>query len=454
MLDTLENLTSLLSLHGAQRLYAKVLSENDNSKNQVYLGGGFSSLNLIPHSEIKPDANDIAGSIRDRAKADVRFFWLDEEGLYPAPNAQLILYPKYPEVRMSGFLKGCSKAPSELMRQRIGGRILFFGVTQNEKIIGYVSAPEAHLSKEFTAREFSKTGVFSDLTSQLKKGEDSKQSLLRKLQDIVDKGWIPSQRLSASGTPKPYSAPNGGGYTLESMLGVIPNGFAAPDYLGWDIKQYSVNSLEKNNAKTPVTIFTPEPTEGIYTTSGVEKFIRRYGYPDVKGKKGRFNFGGIYKNGAEYNHRTHLTLDIIGYDRTTQKITDMNGRVALLHRNGELAASWPFSKLMNHWRTKHSKAAYIPSIKRVSPIEYRYGSCISLYQGTDFLLFLERLSAGDIYLDPALKLEIDDNGKTKIKRRNQFRINHSFLPQLYDKKELIDLLRTKRQDKKRETHDR
>ena len=81
------------------------------------------------------------------------------------------------------------------------------------------------------------------------------------------------------------------------MLGIKPNAFAAPDYLGWEVKQYSVSNLEKNNAKTPVTVFTPEPTEGVYTASGVEEFIRRYGYPDLNGKEGRLNFGGVYKNG-------------------------------------------------------------------------------------------------------------------------------------------------------------
>ena len=75
----------------------------------------------------------MAGSVRDRAKADVRFFWLDEEVLHPAPNAQLILYPKYPEVRMSGFLMGCSKAPSELMRQRLEGEFCFSALRKMKK---------------------------------------------------------------------------------------------------------------------------------------------------------------------------------------------------------------------------------------------------------------------------------------------------------------------------------
>ena len=439
MPDNLKNLAAMMVMQGVDKLYAKILSNNDNSKNQVYLGGGFSALNLLPHHEIETDNSNFAGSVRDRAKAGIDFFWLGKNGIHKAPKAQLILYPKFPEVRMSGLLMGCTEAPSALMRQRLEGRILFFGVAEYEKIIGYVSAPDVALTKEFLSLEFSKTGVFSDLTSLLAAGDNSKQNLLNRLEEINRLGWVPSQKLSALGVSEPYSAPNGGGYTLEALLGIKPNAFAAPDYLGWEVKQYSVSNLEKNNAKTPVTVFTPEPTEGVYTASGVEEFIRRYGYPDLNGKEGRLNFGGVYKNGAEYNHRTHLTLNIEGYDSNKQKITDMNGRVELIHRNGELAAAWPFLKLISHWKTKHSKAAYVPSIKKASPIEYRYGSCISLYQGTDFLLFLKSLSAGDIYIDPALKLETDKFGGTKVKRRNQFRISHKSLPKLYEDCEVIKI---------------
>lgn len=149
------------------------------------------------------------------------------------------------------------------------------------------------------------------------------------------------------------------------------------------------------------------------------------------------NFGGIYKNAAGYHHDTQLTLNIDGYDRAGQKITDMNGKVSLVHTSGELAAAWSFSKLIDRWTTKHSKAAYIPSIKRKSPLAYKYGSSINLHQETDFLFFLEQLSAGYIYLDPALKLETDKTGKINIKRRNQFRINHKYLPKLYAKEEQI-----------------
>ena len=50
---TLEALLGVLGQHGASRVYVKALSPNDNSKNQIYLGGDFSALNIIPVEDWK-----------------------------------------------------------------------------------------------------------------------------------------------------------------------------------------------------------------------------------------------------------------------------------------------------------------------------------------------------------------------------------------------------------------
>ena len=213
----------------------------------------------MPHHEIETDNSNLAGSVRDRAKAGIDFFWLGENGLHKAPKAQLILYPKYPEVRMSGFLMGCSEAPSGLMRQRLEGRVLFFGVTVDERIVGYVSPPEAELTNEFLAFNYQTTGVFSDRPIYCLQQTTPEKSCWTNY--VTYQRWVDTVSCLSSGL-EPYRAPNGGGYTLEAMLGITPNGFAEPDFMGWEVKQYSVNNFEKFVAKTPVTIFTPEPTGG------------------------------------------------------------------------------------------------------------------------------------------------------------------------------------------------
>ena len=133
----LTQLKKVFSSHGCNKIYSKNLSPNDNSKNQVYFGGNFEVLNILPITEITTEPQGIWE--KERFKAKINFYWLNEDGLLiKAPKSQLILYPKYPEVRFSGFLQGSKGAPSELMRSRLSGRILFLSVSNDGNVLGYV----------------------------------------------------------------------------------------------------------------------------------------------------------------------------------------------------------------------------------------------------------------------------------------------------------------------------
>ncbi|MDP1539904.1 MAG: hypothetical protein Q8L72_04530 [Moraxellaceae bacterium] len=113
MLQTLDDLLLKLSLLGVQQVLCKPLAENDNSKQQIYLGGSFDVLQMLPFEQVKPYNTGKVPNF----KASLHFYWLDGDGKsHLAPHTQLILYPKYPEVRLSGFLRGCTAAPNELMR--------------------------------------------------------------------------------------------------------------------------------------------------------------------------------------------------------------------------------------------------------------------------------------------------------------------------------------------------
>ena len=122
---TLDSLIELFTSAGCNQVLAKRLAANDNSKNQVFVGGSFEVLNQIPFGTISLDSSKKAGSKKDRLKAPLRFAWLTEDGHeHLAPNATLILYPKYPEVRLSGFLQGSDLSRPKLQtirRQDLGG---------------------------------------------------------------------------------------------------------------------------------------------------------------------------------------------------------------------------------------------------------------------------------------------------------------------------------------------
>lgn len=440
MVESLGRLLDLLRDHGAVRIYAKKLSPNDNSKNQVYLGGDFSALNIIPHGDVYTDTADNGGAVRDRAKASIDFYWVDQDGRHHAPGAQLILYPKYPEVRMSGFLRGCSSSPVSIMTGRAPGRVLFLGIARDGSVLACAVTAASPVAAELNAREWDTTGVFLDLPQTLTRTTTSpKTILLNELRRIYQLQWISSQKLAADGTKAPYAARNGGGYTLEAELGISPNSYAEPDFLGWEVKQYGVTDLVSFRPKSPVTLMTPEPTGGIYRDQGVPTFLKRFGYADQAGKPDRYNFGGRYDCQRGANSLTGLRMALTGYDTGAGKITDFDGGMTLLSGSGEIAASWSFKGMMAHWTRKHALAAYVPSLFREPPPEYRYGAKVLLCEQTDFLLFLSAFAAGTVYYDPGIKIEGASTAAPAIKRRSQFRVAHADLTRLYQHHDYVDI---------------
>jgi hypothetical protein len=433
------DLTQLLNVyrdHKCSAVYTKRLADNDNSKNQVYFGSDFQTLNLFPNLDISSAST---GSYEKPIfKAKLNFKWIDQAGtLWDAPAAQIIFYPQYPEVRFSGFLKGCQHAPSELMTVRQAGRWLVLGVKSDGNVLGFVVGPTHEIAKELE-QLFTEEALFYDLTARLRVDGvfDTKSILLEKLRGICEKKWMDSKRLLADGTLGPCNAPNCGGYTLEAELGITPNGFSEPDYLGWEIKQYSVSSLERIDTGR-ITLMTPEPTGGYYVDYGVVDFLRKYGYAD-RAEDDRLNFSSPhYVN--KTNGKTQLRILVDGFDAEREKIINACGGIVIMDQQEQIVARWDFNGLMKHWNRKHALAAYIPSCGRKNPrLQYQYGHLVRLGIGTDFLLFIKAFSIGQVYYDPGIKVT-ELHGRAVTKRRNQFRIQTRNIPSLYKTTEVIDL---------------
>lgn len=432
----LTNLKSLLADKGCRKLYVKKLSPNDNSKNQVYLGGSFEILNILPITGI---VNEPAGDWnKERFKASLNFSWIGDDGnIYPAPNSKLILYPKYPEVRFSGFLIGCEKAPSELMTQRTADRVLFLSVTNTGIVLGYIASPDSEIARDFdNITIIENHGIFKVI--ELNLITNNKNRLLNELYRIHKLDWIDSKRLDRNGSILPCNSSNCGGYTLEAEFGITPNGYSEPDYLGWELKQFDVKNFGHIYSST-ITLMTPEPTDGYYVSDGVMAFIRKYGYSDLNGKVDRMNFGGIHKSGL-IHPRTNLRLELIGFDQASGKIRNTSGKIALLDENDNEAASWSFGSMLLHWNRKHNQACYVPSLCDTNNgRKYKYCDRVILGIGTDFQLFLTQMSLGNIYYDPGIKME-NVSTKPKIKKRSQFRIKSNHLESLYKVNEVVTLI--------------
>jgi hypothetical protein len=426
MFSDIKTLLRRFASLGAVRSFCKPLAENDNSKQQIYLGGSFDIVQMFPFDEVKA----CSAVNEPNFKAQLCFRWITADSVEPAPGAQLILYPEYPEVRLSGFLRGCKKAPNEHLRhipadQRQfnngpDGRVLFFGVTGNGETLAYLAPAGSFLAQEFWRRqgagEYSKESVFYALP--LPYG-DTKTILLSKLAEIRDFGWHSSIRLNKTGMAMPYKARNGGGYTLEALLGIIPNGRSEPDYLGWELKAFSSDR---------VTLMTPEPDAGMYGETGVEPFVRRFGRPV---SDDTLYFTGTHRAGCR-NVTTGLTMNLRGFNPDKLVIEDVNGAIELLTDAGENVAAWSFSDLMLGWNKKHAQAAYVPYLaKKDSEPAYRYFSPALLGEGTDFSLYLSAISGGQVIFDPGSKVMKASTSRSSVKARSQFRISVKYLPALY-----------------------
>lgn len=425
-MDTdLGRLVAAMSALGATQILFKELAPNDNSKNQVYLGGSLDILNVIPMGSVRSETTERGVPI---LKASLNFGWLGVDGSFsPAPQAQLILYPQYPEVRFSGFLRGAANAPNAVMTSRDPGRILLLGITPTGRVIGWAGKADPLKAQIDVLADLVPVGAFRYLTFQA--DTDAEGRLLARLAEIAREGWIEAQRLYSTGAVGPCNGVNCGGYTLEARLGIIPNGRSEPDFEGWEIKGHGVSTFARLGVGV-LTLMTPEPSGGLYKTDGPAAFIRRFGYPDAS-IPDRLNFSSPHRFETP-NPRTGLTFGLVGFDAVAGRITDAHGAMVLKTAEGVIAAEWSFAKLLEHWNKKHERAAYVPYVARPgAPPSFQYGDRVRLGRNTDFVRFLAAVASGAIWHDPGLKLECATGPSPRVKCRNQFRVRSADLARLY-----------------------
>jgi MvaI/BcnI restriction endonuclease family len=426
----LDQLKDMMASKGARRLLVKELAPNDNSKNQPYVAKDqFSAFNIFTVRQIETGTSDKGNSI---LKANLDFYWIKPDGgLQRAPHCKLIFYPQYPEMRLSGFLKGAKEAPSSLMNQRIPKRLLFLGLTDDGRTIAWVAGPTSRIAVELSVeRNLEELGVFRIVPLGKEFG---KEKLISELRRVHQAGWIKSKSLNGKGVLVACEAGHCVGYTLEAELGISRNGRNEPDFHGWEVKASEVSSFEKPPTSKAITLMTPNPDGGYYAAHGLEKFVRKFGYGDRRGKLDRLNFGGVHRV-DEIHKLTGLKLTLQGFDKHSGEVKSAAGSLLLLDAKDNVAAEWSFKRLLEIWNGKHALAAYVPAMVRIDPYRsYKYGYSIRLAVGTDFSLFIRALASGAVYLDPGMKVEGASSKKITTKSRSQFRISSSKLDILYAK---------------------
>lgn len=426
--QSIEQLQAMLRAQGVRTAYVKALApKQDNEKNQVVLGGGLEgAANLFPArilprsaSESVSKRNSSAGQPKLEAQIDLD--WLDADGRrWPAPGARIIDYFQYPEIRLSGFLGRCAAPPDALRRDRqavYGQRWLILGTAGDGRVVGVVLTerddPLARAMPDLP--HLSRRSILRVLTVDAAAGSDPAQLLHEEMTAIVRAGWHWS-RINRGGVIQPFSGAQGGGYTLEALLGVAANGDKAPDRHGFEIKSFSGSRI---------SLMTPTPDLGFQGERPFREFMDRYGHPAQKGD-GSLRFTGLYRAGAP-NSSTGYVLSVRGYDRRSDTFEDASHVAVELTdpSDGRLIAGWSLEKLANCWNAKHASALYIPFDSRpgAAGAEYCYEPRWLIGRGTDVWRLLRAIDAGVVFYDPAHTLYAD--GRAKV--RPQWRINASSL---------------------------
>lgn len=428
-ISTLDQLNALFRGQGVRTAYVKLLSaKQDNSKNQIYLGTGLDGVtNLFPatlharsasESITKPDSK--AGQPKLEARID--FAWLGADGQrHTAPNTRIIDYFQYPEVRMSGFLSGCSDGPQSLVRTRqaeFGQRVLVMGTAGDGTVVGVIlTERDDPLVANFPELPTAGAGgVLRILVIDGVPGALPAELLHNQISAIARGGWY-SSRINSGGIIQQFAGAQGGGYTLEALLGVAANGNKAPDLHGFEIKGYSGSRI---------SLMTPTPDLGFQGENNFRTFMARWGHAGDKGDGSR-RFTGLHRAGV-INARTGLELRVRGYSPASDTFEDVAGIAVELvhHETGEIAAGWSLDKMANCWNAKHANALYIgfESREGTGGTEYHYAQSWLVGRGTDVWRLLRAIAAGTIFYDPADSIYAD--GKAKV--RSQWRINSRDLP--------------------------
>lgn len=446
-LKSLNDLERLVGARGVTEVIIKPLSRNHNDKNQIYSGPDFRPLYpmfLVAFSlrgasvSTKNSGGHLGKPIQEATFTDFR--WLDTSGRETsAREVKMIIYPQYPETRLSGFRTVENTMPDSLSvaftkSHPDAVRYLVLGRRGAGEVVGLIviDPPE-----EFRAEVDGLPSASGSRTwKHLRLRMTAPARLLRKLAGAAGRA-LPGKRLDAAGSSIPFNGTQVCGYTLEHALGIIPNSGKDGDFEGIELKTHT---------QKKVTLFTPEPDMGAYAAD-FAKFMTTFGYKDADGC---WRLTGVHRVG-ERCAKSGLTLLVKNHERGTSLAAsaDRDVHLGLYADDGALAAGWSLERILNSWTAKHNEAVYIPAAKSPTsdPDLLREG-CRYTIEFADRVLWcretsaeqlFEALYSGTLFLDPAPKYCPDRPGLNK--RRSQWRVNDiaEAAPDLYSDVRRISL---------------
>ena len=425
--NSLSALSDILRKHGVHDAIIKPLSKNHNDKNQVYSGSDFKPLTPFFEVSFQERSACIStkkgGTLKGSSIMEAtfnEFHWLNRsEEEVRARNVKLIIYPQYPEARLSGFQTVDNTMPESMSVEFTKAnpdciRYLVMGRRgQGDVLALMILNPAQGLIdeiKKLPNAEKSRVWKYLALDTT---SSDRLENLLSLAAKTDHKGC----RLNTEGLAIPFNGTQVCGYTLEQACGILPNSDKNGDFEGIELKAHT---------QRKVTLFTPEPDMGDYADN-FDQFMKTYGYQDANGN---YRLTGIHKVGT-ISKKSGLLMKIENYDPSRPVAAQSNIYAALLDEKNKLAAGWSLERLLNCWGAKHNEVVYVPASRTDATdtddiregYKYRvsFDNKILWCRKTSVDRLFQAIHSGVIFLDPAPKLNISD--KSQSKRRSQWRVN-------------------------------
>ncbi|MDD4287714.1 MAG: MvaI/BcnI family restriction endonuclease [Candidatus Peribacteraceae bacterium] len=256
----------------------------------------------------------------------------------------------------------------------------------------------------------------------------TKESLIKQLLQITQKGWIPSGRHGNSG---------GIGNTLEDLLGITENNLPIPNAAEWELKTQRLNSASLT------TLFHIEPSpRALNFVPAI--LLLKYGWAHKEaGKKypkSEMSFRQTINGLSRSDRGFMVKIDrnerkvLISFDATKASkkhakwLKSVHKKVGL----GELNPQpyWGFDDLRNKAGTKLLNSFYVQAkAKKENGKEFFKYEKIMMLQGFNFDGFLKAIEQ--------TKLLVDFDARTGHNHGTKFRLRQNCLPMLYKKVTII-----------------
>lgn len=245
----------------------------------------------------------------------------------------------------------------------------------------------------------------------------TKESLIKALSDVRNKGWIPTGRKNNDG---------GVGNTLEDLLGIEENNLPIPNAVEWELK------AQKKDTQSLITLFHMEPSPRAY------KFVPSILLPEFgwKHKKAGQKYPNNEKsfrqtiNASRYSSRGFIVkVDrnnrkiFIDFDHENIKDDDHPDWISYVsNKNLATKPYWGFDDLYHKAGTKLHNCFFVcAESKKINGVLHFHYQAIYILKKFNLNKFIDAIESGNVYID--FDARTGHNHGTKFRLRREALIN-------------------------------